>query len=495
MVSRMASNRSSQKCQSGWFRLDHYAAGVDLQITLDPRTGHTAGIYRQVLDAVLDGRLRAGERLPSSRDLAGQLQVARGTVNTAYERLIAEGFLTSRRGSGTYVCEEVKRSRSRRARGANQARPRSHWEDLAPGMEEAPPLEFDLSIGGPDPGLFPLSEWRRMVGASLGPGLTRRPIYSRPGHAELQSEIARYLGQSRSVHAEHDDVLLTAGAQQGLDLCSRVLLAPGDRVAVEDPGYTAAVRLFRSHRATVSGVPVDEEGLVVDQLPPSARLVYVTPSHQFPTGAVMSLRRRVALLEWAARHGAVVVEDDYDSEFRYADRPLEPLQSLDPDGRVIYVGSFSKTLSPMLRAGYLVAPLALQPSLRQAKQLTDWQGDVVTQGALARFMAEGRLAPHLRRAIRAYRQRREVLSDTLAGHPDLDPLPSAAGLHVCARFVDPDTDDETVAAHAARAGVAIEPLSPRFVEQPSWPGLLLGFRHITADRIPEAIRRLPTLRR
>lgn len=467
---------------------------MDLQISLGA-AGHTASIYRQLLDAILDGRLQAGERLPSSRDLAAQLQVARGTVNTAYERLVAEGFLVPRRGSGTYVCEEVTRTRSRRTRGGNPARPRSHWEHLTPAMEEAPPLEFDLSIGGPDPELFPLAEWRRMVGASIGPSLTRRSVYARPGHPELQSEIARYLGQSRSVQAERDDVLLTTGAQQGLDLCSRVLLAPGDQVAVEDPGYTAAVRLFASHRAQITGVPVDAEGLVVEQLPATARLVYVTPSHQFPTGAAMSLPRRTALLEWAARQGAVVLEDDYDSEFRYGDRPLEPLQSLDPDGRVIYLGSFSKTLSPMLRAGYVVAPAALQPALRQAKQLTDWQGDPVTQTALGRFMAEGRLAHHLRRAMRAYRQRREVLSDALAGHPDLEPLPSAAGLHVCARFADPDVDDQAVAARAAESGIAVESLSPRFVQQPAWPGLLLGFRHISADRIPEAIHRLPIVTR
>ncbi len=216
----------------------------------------------------------------------------------------------------------------------------------------------------------------------------------------------------------------------------------------------------------------------------------MTPSHQFPTGVVMSLRRRIALLEWAARRGAVIVEDDYDSEFRYEHRPLEPLQSLDSDGYVIYAGSFSKILSPILRVGYLVAPTSVQPALRTAKLLTDWHGDLSTQATLARFITDGALAAQLRRTSRVYAHRREVLLGALATVPGLEVVPSAAGLRVAAWFRDQSVDDVAVAAAAAADGVGVEALSVRFVTQPPRHGLAFGVGRIDAGRVPEAIDRL-----
>lgn len=464
---------------------------MDLQITLDQRSGHAASIYRQLSDAIRDGRLAAGERLPSSRDLADRLGVARGTVTTAYDRLIAEGFLVSRRGSGTFVSEAVATAdHPLRSVRSGTARPKPTWDTLPPGIDDGDPLPYDLSVGGPDPTLFPLTVWRRMVSQSLRPALLRGSTYRSEGHPGLQAGIARYLGLSRSVVASGSDVLLTSGAQQGLDLSARVLIRPGDAVAVEDPGYTAAGWLFASHGARLVGVGVDREGLLVDDLPKDAKIIYVTPSHQFPTGAVMSLPRRLALLDWAAAHDAVIIEDDYDSEFRYADRPLEPLQSLDRDGRVIYVGSFSKIMLPMLRVGYLVAPASLQPALRRAKVLTDWQGDRVTHSALARFLDEGLLAAHLRRSLRVYRERRETLLAALGQLDDLTVLPTAAGLHVCLRFQDAAVDDQTIAGRAVAAGVAVEPVSRRFLDLAPWPGLALGFGRIPVERIDQAVARL-----
>ena len=334
--------------------------------------------------------------------------MSRGTVTTAYDRLTAEGFLVTRVGAGTFVCSDVVPHRTRHA-PVGDVRPRAVWATLPPPVLDAPPSEFDLSVGGPDTSLFPLAAWRRLVSATLRPSLLAASAYEGQGDEGLRREIARYAGLSRSVVAGPGDVLLTNGAQQALDVVARAVVDPGDVVVVEDPGYTAATRLFASHGARVRGVPVDDEGLVVEELPRTARMVYVTPSHQFPTGAVMSLRRRIALLEWASRRNAVIVEDDYDSEFRFEDRPLAPLQSLDRDGRVVYVGSFSKTLMPSLRVGYLIAPQSLQGTLRQAKLLTDWQGDAVTQGALARFMAEGLLSAHVRRVTRIYAERRAAL--------------------------------------------------------------------------------------
>ena len=467
---------------------------MDVLLHLAGPGDRTTRLYQHLLDGIADGRLPAGQRLPPTRVLAAELGVARGTVAAAYERLAAEGYLETRVGAGTFVSGDARPVRARTAPGG-EVRPRAVWEQLPPPVPDAPPLELDLSVGGPDTTLFPLPVWRRLVSATLRPSLQAAPAYDGSGHPPLQAEVARYLGVSRSVVADGSDVLLTNGAQQAIDVTARVLVSPGDQVAVEDPGYTAAVRLLASHGARVRGVPVDGEGLVVDALPRTARLVYVTPSHQFPTGTVMSLRRRIALLEWASRHGAVVVEDDYDSEFRFEARPLAPLQSLDRDGRVVYVGSFSKTLMPMLRIGYLVAPRSLQPAMRQAKLLTDWQGDAVTQGAMARFMSEGLLAAHVRRSTKVYRERREALLTALAEYAAgrLDVYPSAAGLHVCTRFRDQSRSDLEVVAAAAAAGVGVEPLSPRHHEVPPVQGLALGFRHIEADRVPEAVRRVADL--
>jgi GntR family transcriptional regulator / MocR family aminotransferase len=467
---------------------------VDLHVSLDGVGDRTARIYLALRAAVLDGRLAAGDRVPATRDLAGQLGVARGTVSVAYDRLVAEGFLESRPGAGTFVTTvplAAPDDRPDRRARPGAVRPLDLWD--RPG--EAPASHgrrlHDLGIGLPDPGLFPLAVWRRLVSQQLRRSRLTEATYGGRGSWRLQAEIARFLGLTRSVVASGDDVIVTAGAQQAVDLVARVLVVPGDVVAVEDPGYVAVTRLLETHRAVVRGVPVDDEGLVVDALPPDARLVYVTPSHQFPTGVSLSLRRRAALLRWAVDHDAVVVEDDYDSEYRFSDQPVEPLQSLDREGRVVYVGTFSKSLLPALRTGFLVAPRSLQPALREAKLVTTWEGDATTQGALAEFLAEGHHAAHVRRATRVYRERRRLL---LAGLGDLDDVldvvPSVAGLHVCAHFRDRETDDRSVVARAAARGVRLEALSERYREQTPRPGLVLGFGGIDAEALPDALRRL-----
>lgn len=462
-----------------------------MQLRLSPGTRgtRTGALYRQLLDAIRTGRLVAGERLPTSRELAADLRIARGTVVAALDRLVAEGLVVARPGSGLYVAEQVVPTRRPRAPRGVLAGPRPVWSALPPPADTPPALPFDLSFGGPDPGLFPLATWRRLASATLRGDFARLDPYATPDDPPLQRQIARHLARSRAVRASAADVVVTAGAQQGFDLVARVLLAPGDPVVVEDPGYTAGVRLLASHGARLVPVPVDAEGLVVDRLPTSARLVYVTPSHQFPTGGTLSAARRAALLEWAARCGAVIVEDDYDSEFRFADRPLEPLQSLDAAGRVIYLGSFSKVLLPGLRVGFLIAPALLQPALREAKALTQWQGDALTHGILSRFLDEGLLAAHVRRTTRVYRQRRAALLDALGTVPQLRVLPSVAGLHVAAEFTDQSLSDRAVVQRAAAAGVGVEPLSPRYLGPPR-QGLVLGFRHITTERLPEAVERL-----
>jgi GntR family transcriptional regulator/MocR family aminotransferase len=469
---------------------------VELHVSLDGPGDHdtrVARIYQAVRAAVVDGRLAAGDRVPATRDLAGQLGVARGTVTAAYDRLTAEGFLESRPGSGTYVADltgsEAAPARRRARRGAVQPLP--IWDPRPMPMTPRDRRLHDLSIGLPDPALFPLEVWRRLVSAQLRRSRLEEATYGGRGSFRLQREIARFLGLSRSVVCAPEDVVVTAGAQQAVDLVARVLVAPRTVVAMEDPGYFAVRRLLDTHRAAVRGVAVDDEGLVVDALPSDARLVYVTPSHQFPTGVPMSMPRRVALLRWAVRHDAVVVEDDYDSEYRYAQQPVEPLQSLDRDGRVVYVGTFSKSLLPALRTGFLVPPRSLRPALREAKQVTSWEGDLTTQGAMAGFLAEGHHAAHVRRATRVYRERRDRVLEGLAGLADvLQVVPSVAGLHVACRFHDAAVDDRAVVRRAARRGVRVEALSDHHRDQPSRPGLVIGFSGIDADSVPDAMARL-----
>jgi GntR family transcriptional regulator/MocR family aminotransferase len=274
---------------------------------------------------------------------------------------------------------------------------------------------------------------------------------------------------------------------------ARVLLAPGDRVAVETPGYGPLRRLLVSLGAQVVPVPVDAEGLVVQAIPAGVKLVTVSPSHQFPLGMAMSLSRRMALLAWAGRHGAAIVEDDYDSEFRYGGRPIEPLQTLDERGRVLYVGSFTKTMLATLRLGFVVVPEPLVEAVRAAKFVTDWHTALPTQAALAGFIDQGYLARHIRRMRRVYQERHQLVLDLLADRFSdlLKPLPSATGLHVTATV--PGTTQaelEAVVARAWAAGVGVLPLSTWDAGPPSQPGLVLGYGTVAIDRIEEGLARL-----
>lgn len=449
---------------------------------------------------MLDGRLRRGERLPATRELAERLQVSRSTVSTAYERLTAEGYLAARVGAGTFVAYAGASGGPLPAPRRAAAQPTQAWRDLDdPLWVESRPIAYDFSIGSPDPALFPLETWRTSVAAELRAGFVRNSSYSDPAGVErLREAIARHLGVARSVEAGPDDVLVTSGAQQAFDLLARVALQPGDTVAVEDPGYPPVRQLFEMAGARVVPVPVDEHGLRVDLLPP-ARLVYVTPSHQFPLGGILPLERRVALLEWAARHDAVVIEDDYDSEYRFGSRPLDPLQRLDADGRVVYVGTFSKTMLPALRLGFVIAPPAILSALRHAKRLTDWHNETVTQRAMARLLDTGAFARHVRAATRVYEERHAVLVRA-AGEllPELELVPSAAGLHVALlepgqpagrTGVGAGLDARRVAERAGVAGVAFLPVS-RFRRGHGPDGILLGFGGIPAAHIPDGLRTL-----
>ena len=457
--------------------------GVDLVISLDEENGgeKTVRVYRALRAAIVDGRLPVGHRLPATRALAADLGVARNSVATAYERLVAEGYLVSRVGAGTYVAPVRDAPVPRRA-PADPLRPRAGWTFVPlPTSTDAPPPRYDFRTGIPDARLFPFDTWRRLVAAELRLRANDPGGYAEPsGHPALRAAIARYVGYSRSVRAAEEDVLVTNGTQHALDLIGRVLLRPGDVVAVEEPGYPPARRLFASLGARVVGVPVDEHGLVVDALPGAARVVYATPSHQFPLGVPMSLARRHALLDWARRRQAAVVEDDYDSEFRFSARPLEPLYSLDTAGRVLYVGTFSKSMLPTVRTGFVLAPAALREPLTAARQLGDGYGQVAVQAALARFIDEGQLARHVRRAGKAYAERHARIVAALSGYDELAVVPSAAGLHVTA--LGPHSG--AVVEAAARRGVALDDLAGYGSDS---TGFVFGFGGVDPTLIEEGL--------
>lgn len=313
------------------------------------------------------------------------------------------------------------------------------------------------------------------------------------GNWDLRAAIARHIGISRSVFVSPDDVIVTNGTQQAVDIVARVLLEPGDVVAVEDPGYRPPKELFKALGARVIGVPVDSEGLVVQALPAEARAVYVTPSHQFPLGVAMSLSRRRALLAWAERNNAVVIEDDYDSEFRFGGRPLEPLQTIDSAGRVVYVGTFSKTLLPTLRLAFMVVPPSLREAAHKAKFVTDWHTATIAQSALAQFIDEGAFARHIRRVSRIYSERHAMLTAEIKRNfgDHLDLVPSSTGLHItaCARGASAD-DIDAIVSRAFELGVAIDTMSPCRVDRKPPAGFVLGYGAIETARIAEGLRRL-----
>jgi GntR family transcriptional regulator/MocR family aminotransferase len=477
---------------------------MELHISLVGRKDLSGEIYRQLRSAMRDGRLRPGDRLPPSRDLAKRLDVARMTVTVAYERLSGEGYVTSRIGAGTFVNPSVTTAApsANRTRTAGSLHPRPVWGILRSSTAIAQPAfvrpaRFDFRSGLPDASLFPHQTWRRFVARELRADTVGTAVYGDSrGHRGLRYAIARHIAVSRGVDASADDITITNGTQQALDIVTRLLLAPGDRVAVEAPGYSPARLLFTSSGLRVIGVRVDEGGLVVDSLPRGARLVYVTPSHQYPLGISMSLARRLALLAWADKNDAAIVEDDYDSEFRFRGRPIETLTSLDPGGRVIYVGSFSKTMLPTLRLGFVVTPPSLRDAVGVAKFVTDWHTSLPLQAALAHFIESGDFARHLRRMRGTYQARHDLIADLLASDfaDRLVPMPSVAGLHLAA-LCDTLSADRLrgVVRRASDDGVEVQELSRFAVDGVKTPaGLVLGYGAIALDRIEEGLRLLRT---
>jgi GntR family transcriptional regulator/MocR family aminotransferase len=474
---------------------------MTFHVSLVGRKDLSGEIYRQIRRAVLDRRLRPGDPLPPSRELARALSVSRATVTVSYERLAAEGFVTSRQGSGTFVGELAAPAghemTGRRSTGA--LRPRAIWEAMSPPATFAA-APFDFRTGRCDASLFPHRAWRRSVTWALRsdettPGFDTIPgFYEHPaGRRDLRLAVARHIGVARGITASPDDIIITNGTQQALDVLARVLLAPGDAIAVEDPSYGPPRHLFKALGIRVAGVPVDRQGLVVEALPRGIKAVYVTPSHQYPLSVTMTLPRRQALLAWADRNNTAIIEDDYDSEFRFGGRPLEPLQTLDAKGRVVYIGTFSKTMLPTLRLGFLVTPPSLRAALHKAKFVGDWHSSSLAQAALARFIDEGAFARHVRRVSAIYRERHQILADAItrdfAEHLEL--IPSTSGLHLTALARRMSADQiAAVARRAADRGVAIQILSTFAVKATPRAGIMLGYGAIPTTHIEEGMHLL-----
>ncbi|MGG1947654.1 PLP-dependent aminotransferase family protein [Trinickia sp. NRRL B-1857] len=479
---------------------------MELQINIEGRRTLAAQIYRQLREGILDGRLAGGQRLPSTRDLASQLRVSRKTTLEVFERLISEGYLHARAGDGTFVTDGLMRAQAD-ARSTNdihaQAAPHSSavrtlWTEtpLALSMPtRLAPLDCDFLGGVTDKSVFPFDAWRRCFNHALRDQARSRADYRDPGGEQaLRLAISRYVAFSRALDCTWQDAIVTQGAQQALDLLARVVIRPGDIVAVEDPGYPPARTAFAAAGAKIVGIPVDADGIVVAQLPKKARLVYVTPSHQFPLGMPMTLARRVALLEWARRCGAVVVEDDYDGEFRFDGRPMESLKSLDSAGLVAYVGTFSKTIFPELRIGYVIAPRGLNAALLKAKQACDWHTCTLTQTALARFMLDGHFARHLRRVHKRYDVRRAMLIDHLQHRlaPWFEPIVPAAGIHLSA-LLKTGIDEKSLIEAARERSIGLYGIGDFHMGEPGRPGLLFGYGGVSEEQIEQGLNQLAVL--
>ena len=454
-------------------------------------------LHRQLREAILAGRLRSGLRLPSTRDLAAGLGVSRNTAIAAYDLLLAEGYLTARRGAGTFVAERSGQpppSGDGPFEAPDPRLPPPRSMAFLPRPGPAGPFGLDLRLGLPDKALFPFDAWRRLSNRELRRLAARPAAYLDPaGPESLRVAIASHVSFTRAVACRPEDVIVTAGAQQAFDILARTFIRPGRNVvAVEDPGYPPLRAAFAAAGAEVRPVPVDAEGLTVGAIPEAAAAVCVTPSHQFPTGVAMSPERRHALLDFARRTGSVIVEDDYDGEFRHGGRPLDALQTLDRNGSVFYCGTFSKSLFPALRLGFLIAPAWARAALLETRRIADWHGSALPQLTLAGFIEEGHLMRHIRRMRRVYAARRESLLAALAEHcrGRLEVLPSEAGLHLAARTVGGANAEELVRT-AAGLGIALEPLARyALTSGDHTDGIALAFANAQADAIAAGIERL-----
>lgn len=475
---------------------------------MGPKPAILVGVTRKICEAIKGqiaaGVLGPGALLPSTRALAAEWGVSRTTVTAAYEQLIAEGYLEARQGARTRVAQGLGLAPAPSGPVASPEVPdrlSAYGQRL---VDFAPPavpgrgrMVADFRYGDVAAADFPVLAWRKAVGDAVLRQRGRLRYGDPRGSAGLRAALQGYLWRARGLRCEPDQIIVVNGSQQGLDLCARLLLDPGDPVLMENPGYALARQVFLAAGAEVTSVEVDAEGLRTEALP-AARLAYSTPSHQFPLGGVLPAGRRRELLAWARRNGAHVIEDDYDSEYRFDIAPIPPLQAMDDAGRVIYLGTVSKTLSPTLRLGYLVVPSALSAAFTQAKRLTDRHTPGLEQEALAELIGSGAYERHVRRVRRLNGDRRAALlaalSDSLGDAATV--VGADAGLHVVVWLNQvPRTREEDLVARAHAAGLGVYPVTPLYAPAPAaalpgTAGLVMGYASLDEGTIRRGVRML-----
>ena len=461
---------------------ERLAFPIELRVT--PGRGASAALHLQLREAILEGRLATGFRLPPTREVALLLGVARATVVVAYDMLVAEGYVRVRRGDGTFV-QSIRRTPTSAAARSGRT---------ATALNATAHPKFDLRLGYPDVSRFPFDIWRRMESRAWRAAAKDPYGLSDPaGLIRLREAIAGHASYSRAVSCSAEDLIVTGGAQQAFDLIARTLISPGTIVAVEDPGYPPLRRAFANAGADVVDVPVDEHGIVVSRIPTAAKVICVAPSHQFPIGVTMPAERRAQLLDHAKRCGAYIVEDDYDCEYRYDSSPLDALQTLAP-GRVCYVGTFSKTMFPALRLGYAIVPDGLRDRLLEIRSAADGFQAPAPQLALAEFIIDGHLHRHVRRMQRLYGHRRASLLEGLKarlGHR-IAILPSKAGLHFSFRLTGA-VDWDKVAHLADHHGVGFERhAASNFAGEPH-TFCAIGFGLLADDQVELVLDLMPSI--
>jgi GntR family transcriptional regulator / MocR family aminotransferase len=465
---------------------------MELNLSFDGRGPFHGQLTRALRTAIIDGRLRVRSRLPSSRLLAQDLGIARNTVLAAYEQLRAEGYVEGRVGSGSFVARIVAASKSlpiASTRAPAQTAFMRRARTLGPMAAVRPKIRYNLQYGEPTLNPKITNAWRKELGQAA---LYTHPGYPRvQGLVELREAVCDYLARRRGINADPDSVLVVNGTQQALSLTAQVLVEKGTGVVMEDPQYFATRRVMTAFGARLTGVPVDEDGLDTSRLPRRApKLICVTPSHQFPLGSVLSLARRAALLAYAERHQAWILEDDYDGEFRYGSQPLAALRALDVNDRVIYVGTFSKVLMPSLRLGYMILPQALKEDFLLAKRLSDFGSPAIEQAAAARFVSSGSFERHLRLSSRLLKARRSALLDALRRHggKQVEVRDSEAGMHLVAWLKGYDAKRlERLVALARERGLGLHPIAPLYLRAPAACGFLMGYASLSVAELQAAM--------
>lgn len=443
-------------------------------------------LYDALADAILSGRFEAGERLPSTRELSTRLGISRNTANSAYAQLEAEGYIRIKKTSGAFVASGV--------RPCVMKKPARKLDPVGFGVRRLDLVDFKSGL--PDGALFPVERWSRTVNAVLKSATPSDFGYGLPeGRPELREALASYLNRYRSARCSPEDVLVTAGTTQAVGIAGRILASGKRRAAIVEDPLTSDIKAILTHEgARIVPTAVDEHGMDPDRMPrvEAPALAYVTPSHQYPTGASMPIQRKLALIEWAADSGATIVEDDYDSEFRFDGQPPPCMQGLDPE-RVVYIGTFSKTLSPAFRTAYMALPPRLMKAAREAKWLLDLHNPLIDQLALARFIGEGHYARHIARMRRVYRSRRAALIGAITAESALTGIEAIvigenAGMHLVARFPGMEFDGAFLKDTEA-AGARVYLASAHSLKPLRWSdALILGYGSLDEEDIAEGIR-------